>query len=316
MNTLEGRAWLALAAARGVGPRALWRIADVLLQRQKTASWLLRNPAAAGEALRLARIDAVLPDPDALEDRQEPAPEKGKIVLLHPLHPAFPRRVRDAGKKLPLPALLYASGSVSLLDLPAVSIVGRRAAGFGALAATEELASRLAARTINVTSGYASGIDSAAHLSALRSGGTTTIVLAEGLGRFQVKRGFAGLLGYGNTLVLSPFPFDAGWTAFQAMARNKLVAALCDAMVVVLSGCERDAGGRRSGTFDAGMSALALGRPLFVVDPSFFSPEAAGNRELVGRGGLPWDPAAGPAPVLEAVLAASRKKAGGQKSLF
>ncbi len=311
MNTLEGRAWQALAAAKGVGPRGLWRIADHLRLQGRTASWLLRHPEKArqvlGPAVDLDRMGAALLE--AGRDGTE-----REIVVLHPLHPAFPRRIRERREALLLPALLYAAGSLPLLERPAVAVVGRRDAGTAALAAAGDLAARLAAAGVTVVSGHAAGTDAAAHAGALRGGGTTVIVPAEGLGRCRARPELRGLMTDANALLLSPFPPQAAWAAFQAMARNKVVAALAGAMVVVVSGPERDAGGRMSGTFDAAQAALKLGIPLFVGAPSSFSPAPEGNAELMRRGAVAWEPRQGAAPVLEALK--NGKAAKGQGKLF
>ena len=314
MNTLEGRAWQALALSKGIGAKALWQLADYLFFQQQTASWLLRHPDKAGEALG-NRSGIVLPDPDFLNYEGEATVEEQEAIILHPLHPRFPGRIKELKDKLPLPAILYAAGNLSLLERPGVAVVGQRNAAEAALAAAAKLASHLAAKGVTVTSGYASGIDSAAHLGSLRSGGTTIIVLAEGLGRFQVKPEFRGLLTDENTLVVSQFAPGNKWAAYQAMARNKLVAALADALIVVVAGAERDNAGRHSGTFDAGMSALKLGLPVFAVDPSFFATPPAGNRDLLVKGARSWAPSSGVAPILEAIQTASKKNSR-QKNLF
>ena len=313
MNTLEGRAWQALAAAKGLGPAGLWRIAEHLRLQGRSASWLLRNPGKArdllGPAVDIDRIASAAPE-------AEREGMENEIVVLHPLHPAFPRRIRERREALPLPALLYAAGSLALLERPAVAVVGRRDAGPAALAAAGDLAARLAEAGIAVVSGHAAGTDAAAHAGALRNGGTTLMVPAEGLGRYRGRPELRGLMTDANALLLSPFPPQAAWAAFQAMARNKVVAALADAMVVVVSGVERDAGGRMSGSFDAAQAALRLGIPLFVGSPSFFSPAPAGNAELLRRGAAAWEPRHGAAPILEAIRQATGKQGPAQRKLF
>ena len=314
MTTLEGRAWQALAGIGGVGSRALWQVADYLFHYGMPASWLLRNPERAREALKGVKGVPVLPDPAALANGEVGATGEGGAILLHPLHPRFPRRISERRLQAPLPAVLYALGNLSLLEKRSIAIVGRRDAGSPALSIAEKLAAGLAAAGVHVTSGYAPGIDTAAHLGALRSGGATTVVLAEGLGSFQVRPDFKVHKTDENTLVLSQFPPQARWAAFQAMARNKLVAGLVDALVVIVSGPERDAGGRMSGTFDAAKSALRLGVPLFVTDPGAFPIPPAGNAALIAKGARGWSPASGAGPILDALKSGDEITA--QKSLF
>jgi DNA protecting protein DprA len=315
MNTREGRAWRALAAAKGLGPKALWRIAAYLESKERAASWLVEHPEKMGEALGVSRAGFAIPDLVLHEhDRIGRFPGR-EVTLLHPLHPDFPQRLRALEENLPLPALLYVRGNIALLERPGAAIVGKRQPGEAALAAAAALAAGLVARGINIVSGYAPGIDSAAHGAALRAGGTTTAVLPEGLYHFQARPEMQDYLTVDNILVISQFDPDARWAAYQAMARNKLVAALSGALVVIVSGSERDASGRHSGTFDAAMSARRLGLPVFAVDPSFFPEPPPGNRDLIARGCMPWDPSSGAAPILEAIQAAEKNKSG-QQNLF
>jgi DNA processing protein len=300
MNTPEGKAWRALAAANGIGQQALWLIAAYLSRRGKTASWLLRNPDTIKDFLPLLRANFVMPDFGMKHEEIVKSGEK-RITLIHPQHPDFPRQIMVLKDMIPLPALLYATGNIALLKRPAVAIVGKRNAGTTALAAARSLASELAAKGITITSGYAAGIDTAAHLAALRAGGTTGIVLAEGIRRFHAKPELHDHLTADNTLVISQFEPDARWTAYMAMTRNKLVAALSGAVVVIVSGPERDANGRNSGTFNTGLSAQKMGIPVFVVSPGFFSDHPEGNRRLIAKGCRAWDPADGAAPILAAL---------------
>ncbi len=316
MNTLEGKAWQALATSRGIGPKALWQIADYLFFHEKTASWILRNPDRAREALKNIRGHFVLPDPHVLGPGEGEGAVEDKVSVLYPLHPAFPVRLRELKEKLPLPALLYASGNLALLKKPAVAIVGSRDADSAALSVAERLAAELAAMGYTIASGYAAGIDSAAHAGALRAKGTTILVLAEGLGHFRLRAEIKGLLTDEKALVLSQFAPGEKWAAYQAMARNQLVAALAAALVVVVSGPERDARGRLSGSFAAGVSALKLGLPVLVAAPNSFPSPPAGNRELIRRGCRVWDPAAGIASILEAMKVPDKQKIPEQKRLF
>lgn len=300
MNTPEGKAWRAMAATKGIGHQALWLIAAYLSSRGKTASWLLRNPDQLKDILPLRRANFVMSDFGMKHEEIAKLREK-RITLIHPLHPDFPKQIMILKDRIPLPALLYATGNITLLKRPAVAIVGKRNAGTTALAAARSLASELAAKGITITSGYAAGIDTAAHLTALRAGGTTGIVLAEGIRRFHTKPELYDHLTTDNTLVISQFEPDARWTAYMAMTRNKLVAALSGAVVVIVSGPERDANGRNSGTFNTGLSAQKMGIPVFVVAPGFFSDHPEGNRQLIAKGCRAWDPAGGTAPILAAL---------------
>ncbi len=314
MNTPEGKAWRALAAARGVGPMTLWLVADYLAGRRQTASWLLQNPGEFRAALKGSKPGTAMPDLAGREFEDEEKFDGRLVTVLHPLHPDFPQQVKDLRDIVPLPALLYVRGNIAILNRPGVAVVGQRQAGEAALAVAAALASDLAAAGINIVSGYAAGIDSAAHLAALRAGGTTSIVLPEGIDHFQTRPEMKQHLTVDNMLVVSQFEPRARWAPYMAMTRNKLVCALSGAVVVIASGPERDADGRCSGSFDAGMSGLKMGMPVFVVSPDFYAAPPAGNRRLIAKGGREWDPASGAAPIIAAL--SEKKSSPRQRDLF
>ncbi len=316
MSLAEEKAWRALAATPGLGPKALWRIADFLLARGRPASWLLDNPEPAREVLSGLKAGTASCGPDLADSALRAPALPAGMTLLHPLHPAFPRRLLERRKHMSLPALLYASGDPALLELPAVAVVGRRDADNEARTIAAALAARLAEGGSAVVSGHAAGIDAAAHAGALRAGGATIAVLPEGLGGFRARPELRSLLGAGHALFLSQFPPDAGWTPFQAMARNKLVAALADAMVVVRCGPERDHRNRRSGTFDAARAALGLGVPLYVAVPSSPAMAPEGSQALIRLGAVPWQPESGAGPIIEMIHKPKADPLPAQKKLF
>jgi DNA processing protein len=314
MNTIEGRAWQALAGTGEIGAKALWRIADYLAQQKKSAAWLLQDPEKIGSIIYQGRAGA---RPVLIEQSKVELARSGKsqATLLHPLHPDFPPAIKVLKDRFSLPALLYAWGNPAILSRPAVAVVGRRDAGKCEMDAAAALAYDLANHGVNVVSGYAAGIDGAAHLAALVAGGTTSAVLAEGIDYFQVKTALKGQLREDNTLVISQFPPGARWAAYMAMARNKLIGALSGAMVVIASGPERDAKNKNSGTFNAAVSSMKMGIPVFIADSSFFNDAPAGNSLLIAKGGRPWDPALGVEPIL-AVLNSPAQKTSRQLPLF
>lgn len=178
------------------------------------------------------------------------------------------------------PPILYAMGNLSLLELPSVGFGGSRKASEKGIKITEDSSALLSRDGINVVSGYAQGVDLAAHRSALEAGGCTTLVLAEGMLNFRVKRDLRRFFDEetrSRVLVLSEFPPSLAWKAHSAMTRNRTICGLSDAMFIIESGPD-------GGTFEAGKTALDLKVPLFCVAYASPPPSAAGNTFFLQHG--------------------------------
>src|SRR5262247_2338359 len=151
---------------------------------------------------------------------------------------------------------LFVRGELRDEDALAVAIVGsRRATPYG-IAATERLASDLAARGVTIVSGLARGIDTAAHRSALAAGGRTLAV-----------RG----------AILSQFPPGMPALAGHFPARNRTLAGLALGVVVVEAA-------ERSGALITAGFAGDLGRETFAVPGRITSPTSAGTNRLIQDG--------------------------------
>ncbi len=182
------------------------------------------------------------------------------------------------------PPILYCKGSLALLNQKGVSIVGARDVGDFEITITKSIAQKLAENGINVTSGYAKGIDISAHLGALEALGTTTMILSFGTNHITIKRELKDLNWEKNALFVTQFAPYENFSGQNAMIRNKLVCAMSRAIVVIKSGPERDSSGKMSGTFDAGKSALKMGIPVFVLNPQVLNPLPQGNIDLIKIG--------------------------------
>jgi DNA processing protein len=184
------------------------------------------------------------------------------------------------------PPILYCKGYLPLLNQKGVSIVGARDVGDFEITITKSIAQNLAENGINVTSGYAKGVDTSAHIGALESHGTTTMILSFGTNHITIKRELKELNWEKNALFVTQFAPYEKFSGQNAMTRNKLVCAMSKAIVVIKSGPERDSSGKMSGTFDAGKSALKMGIPVFVLSPQVLNPTPQGNIDLIKLGGI------------------------------
>ena len=178
------------------------------------------------------------------------------------------------------PMVLWAVGPATLDEISdrAAAIVGTRAAtAYGEFVAAD-LASGLATRDTAVVSGGAFGIDGAAHRAALAAEGVTVAVLAGGIDVPYPSAHTAMLRRIPEAgLVISEYPPGERPARHRFLTRNRLVAALAGATVVVEAGA-------RSGAANTAAWAGALGRSVCAVPGPVTSSASVGCHVLL-RGG-------------------------------
>jgi DNA processing protein len=178
------------------------------------------------------------------------------------------------------PQRLEWAGNISLLSKPSVGFCGSRKASTKGLETAADCAAQAAENGVVVVSGYAAGVDVTAHFEALSKNGSTIIVLPEGISYFRIRQELREVWDWDRVLVLSQFAADERWQSFRAMARNKVIIGLSNAMIVIEAG-------ETGGTMDAGKSTLRYGQPLFVAQYEEVTPDAVGNKYLLELGGRP-----------------------------
>jgi DNA processing protein len=178
------------------------------------------------------------------------------------------------------PLVLWVLGPVKLTDVEerGCSIVGTRAATTYGEHVAADLAAGLVERDVAVVSGGAYGIDGAAHRATLASDGLTAAVLACGVD-VPYPAGHAALLRRiaEDGLIVSEYPPGVRPARYRFLTRNRLVAALTGATVVVEAGL-------RSGAANTAAWAWALGRPVCAVPGPVTSSASAGCHALVRSG--------------------------------
>lgn len=175
------------------------------------------------------------------------------------------------------PMVLWAVGPASLDEIAyrAAALVGTRAATAYGEHVAADLASGLATRDVAVVSGGAFGIDGAAHRAALAAEGLTVAVLAGGVD-VPYPAGHATLLRRvaEQGLALSEYPPGVRPARHRFLTRNRLVAALSGATVVVEAGA-------RSGAANTAAWARSLGRPVCAVPGPVTSSASVGCHALL-----------------------------------
>ncbi|MBB4910526.1 DNA-processing protein DprA [Actinophytocola algeriensis] len=193
------------------------------------------------------------------------------------LAPSTGRGPRGTGR----PLGLWTRGSVPVANLfdRAVSVVGARSAtGYGEHVAAE-LGFELVQAGMTVVSGAAYGIDGAAHRGALSAGGPTVAVLGCGID-LAYPAGHSGLIeGIAAAgLVVSEYPPGTTPARHRFLVRNRLIAALSSATVVVEAGV-------RSGARNTAATAASLGKVVMAVPGPITSVMSVGCHDLLRTGG-------------------------------
>lgn len=158
------------------------------------------------------------------------------IQAIFYLDKAYPDRLRHYPDS---PILLYYKGTEDLNNLRMVAIVGTRKPSPYGIHACEELVAALAPYQVTIISGLAYGIDVTAHRKSLEVGLPTLGVLAHGLWQIYpaVHRSIARQM-VDNGGLLSEYASQVEPVREQFPMRNRIVAGLCDALVVVETGRE------------------------------------------------------------------------------
>jgi DNA processing protein len=191
------------------------------------------------------------------------------------------------------PTRLYLRGGPpEILARTSVAIVGARSCSPYGVQVARELARELAGAGVVVVSGLARGVDGEAHRGALAAGGLTVAVLGCGIDR-DYPKAHAELARRisENGLVASEYPPGVEPSPWRFPARNRIVAGLATATVVVEAR-------RRSGALITADFALELGRDVFAVPGEITSGLSEGTNDLIRQGATPL---LGAADVLEAL---------------
>lgn len=264
--------WLALAAAPGVGPRTAARL---IAQFGHPAAIRGASTHALTElGLRPESIAAVHSPDQAGIDRALAWAEQPEAHILTRSDPRYPPLLAEIPDP---PLVLYVRGDPLLLAEPQIAIVGSRNPSPQGQQVTRELASRLAAWGLIVTSGLAVGVDGTAHQGALEAGRTIAVL---GTGPDQVypgrHRDLARRIAAAGAL-MTEYPPGEGPRAQHFPRRNRLISGLSLGTLVTEAALQ-------SGSLITARHALEQGREVLAVPGSVRNPLARGCHALIREG--------------------------------
>jgi DNA processing protein len=170
------------------------------------------------------------------------------------------------------------AGDANLLQRRCLAIVGTRRATHRGLAVARALGCSLAEAGWVIVSGLAHGVDAAAHRGALASRGATVAVIGTGIDRcFPAQHATLQDEIAATGCVVTEFPAGAPPNRWHFPRRNRLIAGLCEGVIVVEAP-------RRSGALLTAMLALEMNREVFAVPGPIDSQMSRGCHHLIKEG--------------------------------
>lgn len=201
--------------------------------------------------------------------------ERSQTRLLWLGDPLYPQRLKILADP---PPLIYWQGDLDILSAFSIAVVGTRKPTLYGREVTRRLTTELVENGALIISGLARGLDSEAHRAALSAGGKTIAVLGSGLQCIYPRENLslARKISESGALI-SEYPPQASAEGWHFPARNRLIAALSQGVLVAEAG-------EKSGSLITVDFALELGIEVFAVPGPIFAKESLGCLKLLKEG--------------------------------
>lgn len=175
------------------------------------------------------------------------------------------------------PVLLFYQGNIELLSKPKLAVVGARQASQIGCQSVKKIIKETNNQFV-IVSGLARGIDTAAHVSALKNGGSSIAVIGSGLDVYYPteNKKLQEYMSY-NHLVLSEYFTGEQPLKFHFPERNRIIAGLCQGIVVAEAKM-------RSGSLITCERALEQGREVFAIPGNIIDGKSDGCHHLIQEG--------------------------------
>ncbi len=199
--------------------------------------------------------------------------EKQKIKIITRFSKEYPKSLFDLSNP---PFVLYCVGNVSLLSSKCLTVVGTRKCSESGYKICESITSEIASKGVTIVSGLADGIDSAAHIGALSSGGKTIAVLGFGITELSTSanRNIAVDIVKKGGLIISEYPPHFPGSKFTFPVRNRIMAAL--SLVTLLVEAPTKSGSRYTVE-----NAIRMKRIVFAIPGKIGSENSELPHELI-----------------------------------
>ncbi|MEW6589670.1 MAG: DNA-processing protein DprA [Pseudomonadota bacterium] len=265
--------WLRLALAPGLGNASLLRLLTAFGSPEAVLSC---GRAALAAHLTASQIDSLLAGPEAVQLEAAEAwlaqPGNSLLTLADSDYPQSLLETPDP------PAVLYCKGQRTLLNQPALGIVGSRNATPQGLRDAEAFAQALSDAGLTIVSGLALGIDAAAHRGGLAGAASSIAVVGTGLDRvYPAKNQALAHQLAERGLIVSEFPLGTPPLPNHFPRRNRIISGLARGVLVVEAAPD-------SGSLITARVATEQGREVFAIPGSIHSPLSRGCHALIKQG--------------------------------
>ena len=253
---------------KGVGPQKIFAIGSAISDR-KLEIKSNEDLAELMKGMKEAAIKKVtlsdLNDAYQIAQRIIETSNQVNIGLVGYYDDEFPdvlRKTVNEDGKLDPPLLLWYRGDFSITQLPGFAVIGTREATPEGVSGGTYLAGEFAKRGFNIVSGLAIGCDTCGHKGALKVGGKTTAILANGLDHNSIyppeNQDLAEEIVENGGLLISEYRIGTPVNRYNLVARDRLQSGMSLATLVVQTG-------EHGGTMHAATATLQAGKPLYAM---------------------------------------------------
>ncbi|MDP2277903.1 MAG: DNA-processing protein DprA, partial [Nitrospirota bacterium] len=268
----DNKYWLALSDVPDIGPITAKKLLALYKRPEKIFDAPHKELAGIpGIGYKKAKGLKEYSDWEKVEANIRKLESKGikAVRLIDKDYPEPLKNIEDA------PILFYMKGSFEREDRFSIAVVGsRKYSSYGKYAA-EKLCSELSALGFTIVSGMARGIDTIAHISAIKSGGRTIAVLGSGIDVPYPPENKGLMENIAKSgCVISEFPLGAQPDRENFPKRNRLISGLSLGVLVVEAAAD-------SGSLITASCALEQGKEVFAVPGNINSANSKGTNDLI-----------------------------------
>lgn len=265
---------LALHLTNGIGPvlfkQLITQFGSAAAVYQANYKKLTQVPGVGEKVARQILSKADL----AIAESELSKADKLGFEIITATEERFPKRLKGL---FDTPSVIYSQGNIDYNTHKTIGIIGTRQATEYGMHVTESIVKELAPLQPIIVSGLAYGIDIVAHKAAIKYQTPTVAVMANGIDSIYPavhKRTAAELQKNGS--LLTEYPLGTRPDQKRFPARNRIIAALSDVLIVVESA-------KRGGSLVTAEFAMNYHRDVFAVPGPLGSPQSEGCNNLISQ---------------------------------